>query len=198
MKGFKIIAAVFSTVVLTQSAAYAAMPYTTAWYIELNPGYSVVSGVNYPGKVYNTGFGGNFNIGYKFNPYIGIDVGCTYYATVVIKAPAGEHVALNSHFSYDLAGKLMLPIGQTGLDVFGKGGIGRIRSYTHVKNEAAANANGYVFNTGTHTQTVPYFGGGAEYAILKNLVANMQWMRAQGNNTTGQLDLYSLGLSYLF
>jgi hypothetical protein len=198
VKGLKIIASIFSAVLLTQSAAFAAIPYTTAWYVELNPGYSAVNGVAYPGKVYHSGFGGNITFGYKFNPYIGLDVGYTYYSDVRIKAPTGQQVAFSQHYSYDMAAKLMLPIAQTGVNVFGRGGMGRIRSYTHVKNEAVANLNHYTFNAGVHTRTVPVYGAGAEYAILKNLEASMEWMRAQGNNTTGQLDLYSLGLTYLF
>ena len=183
---------------LAATAAHAATPYPFGWYVEGNVGKSVSSDKTYPGRVTNTGFGWNLNGGYKFNEYIAGEVGFTRYAQTYAKGPNHNTFETDNHYSYDLAGKLMLPIMHTGLDIFGKLGLGRLNSYTELTNPGVANANHYVVNTGVHSHNVVYFGGGAEFAILANLLANAQWERAKGTHQTGDQDLYSLGLAFIF
>ena len=51
---------------------------------------------------------------------------------------------------------------------------------------------------GTNTSVSYYYGLGADYAITNNLAMTVQWNRAKGNSSTGILDLFSGGLSYIF
>jgi hypothetical protein len=183
---------------LIMKTANAAMPLPSGWYLEGNVGRSQQSDKSFPGNVKNTGFGWNVDAGYKFTEYVSGEVGFTHYAQTRIRAPNGSTVATDQVFSYDLAGKLTLPVATTGLNIFGKAGISRINSYTEIQDPAAVNANKYYFNTGLHTHTCPYFGAGAEFGILNNLLVNTQWMRAKGTNQTGDVDLYSVGLAYIF
>jgi hypothetical protein len=190
--------AIFAIASILVTNAFAAMPINNGWYVEGNVGGSKASSKNYPGSINKTGVGWNATLGYKFTQFFSGDVGYTHYADTNIRTPGGPTVATTTQYSYDLAGKVTLPLAKTGVEVFGKSGIGRINSYTHVNNPAVAAANGYVFSPGVHTQTVPIYGGGADYAITPNLLVNAQWMRAQGTNSTGTLDLYSLGLDFIF
>ncbi|MES2217582.1 MAG: outer membrane beta-barrel protein [Pseudomonadota bacterium] len=198
MKRFKLCVAAALISLCSTQMAWAAMPYPFGWYLEGDAGKSVASDKSYPGKVYNTGFGWGLAGGYKFNEYVAGEVGFTHYAQTRVKTLAGTTFATDEHYSYDLVGKVILPIAHTGLEIFGKLGVGRIYAYTSLTNPQAANANGYFINTGVHSHNALYLGGGAEYAILKNLLANVQWQRAKGTNQTGDVDLYSAGLAYIF
>lgn len=181
------------------SSAAAAISVPYGWYAEANVGESSAQGKSYPGNdISAKGFGWNANGGYKFSPFFETEVGFTRYATTYIKNRFGTNTAKDQHYSYDVAGKVLLPVGTTGAEFFGKLGVARINSNVTVMNAGAAALNGMVFNTGTHTSTAPYFGAGADYAVLTSLFLNAQWMRANGNNKTGTLDLYSIGVSYIF
>jgi hypothetical protein len=176
---------------------HAAKPLPSGWYIEGNLGKSSTYKI-LPGRVKDTGFGWNINGGYKFTQYVAVDVGVTHYAEARIQNSVGTNVSTDSRLSYDIAGKFMLPIASTGLEVFAKAGVGRIHSYNTLRNQSAAQLNGLTFNTGAHSATGAYFGAGADYAILTNVQTNLQWMRASGSRATGRADLYSAGLSYIF
>lgn len=194
----RILLAVMSVVnlgyVATASAAIV-VPY--GWYLEANVGESNASDKTYPGNVSNTGLGESLNLGYKFTTFVAGEIGFANYANTRVKNPAGTNVAKDRHYSYDIAGKLMLPIGATGFEVFGKLGVGRINSNVTVTDASGAYAYGYSFNAGTHSANGIYLGAGADYAITPNLLVNGQWARQKGSNNTGDLDLYSLGLAYI-
>ena len=201
MNSTKLLVSLISGIVIIGAASpvLAAIPVPYGWYLEANAGVSQSEGKYFPGNNISTeGFGWNANAGYKLSPFFGGEIGFTDYATTYIKNSFNTNVANDSHYSYDVAGKVMLPIGSTGAEVFGKLGIARINSNVTVTNYGAAALNSLTFNTGTHTATAPYFGAGADYAVLTNMFINVQWMRAKGNINTGTLDLYSLGVSYIF
>lgn len=198
MKKFLVLSVVGLFVASAVAPVFAAMPAPYGWYLEANAGKSSASGKSFPGKVKHTGFGESINGGYKFSQFIAGEVGFTNYANTRIQTPSGTNVAKDRHYSYDIAGKLMLPVGVTGTEVYGKVGIGRVNSNVTVTNEAAAAANGMAFNAGTHTKNGLYLGAGADYALSPNVLVNLQWARQNGSNNTGVLDLYSLGLAYIF
>jgi hypothetical protein len=177
--------------------ALAAKSLPFGWYVEGNLGKSSTYKI-LPGRVRDTGLGWNINGGYKFTQFVAVDVGFTHYAEARVQNSAGTSVSTDSRFSYDIAGKFMLPIASTGLEVFAKAGVGRIHSYNSLRNQNAAQLNGLTFNTGAHSATGAYFGAGADYAILPSVLTNLQWMRASGTRATGRGDLYSAGLSYIF
>jgi hypothetical protein len=193
----QLVAFVTGTIVfLTAQCALAAMPVPYGWYAEANLGDSKAWNKPYPGSVQRTGFGYNFDGGYKFNTFVAGEVGISEYAPTRIKNSAGQQAAKDTHYSYDIAGKIMLPFGGLGVEAFGKLGVTRISSDETV-NAANAALDGLVFYPGTHYVTGIYMAAGADYANTHHLLVNLQWARARGSNKTGNLDLYSGGLSYI-
>lgn len=183
--------------VTTSSMAVMSVPY--GWYAEVNAGQSRISqGYPTPSSSGSTGFGWNGNFGYKFSPYAAGELGYTHYANVRIRNVFGTSVADNSHYSYDVAAKGIMPVGTTGLEVFVKAGISRIQNHLNVTNYPAAAAGGLAFNSGTHISTGVYIGGGAEYSVTTNLLLNLQWARAKGTSKTGDGNLFSGGVAYIF
>lgn len=202
MKGFKkITMAVLGVVTLgVTGTAMAVVSIPVGWYAEGNVGASYVNSANYGNGLSNDkrGWGWNINGGYKFAPYFGVEAGYTSYATVKIKSNGTQVAKAKNNYSVDIAAKGIFPISDTGFDVFGKLGISRVSSQVSATNAALAAANGATINTGTNSKTGLYMGLGGEYYFTPNVAANVQWSRAKGNSTTGNLDLYSLGLSYIF
>ncbi len=179
------------------TSAYAVAPLPTGWYVEANAGGSRISNASYAAgsSLSSSGLGWNINGGYKFIPFFTAEAGYTQYANTSAKI-AGTKVATATSYSYDIAGKALLPIGDTGAELFAK--LGAARLHSNVKSTTFATNNGIGVNTGTSNATGYYFGLGADYSFLPSAAVNAQWQRAKGNSTTGNMDLYSLGVSYLF
>lgn len=166
------------------------------WYVEGNLGSTYLSNRHYPGSSNSSGIGGNANLGYKFMPFFAMEAGGTQYANTYIKNHAGTKAALDRHYSYDIAGKGIVPITDSGFELFAKLGAERINSHISIKNQAAANDIG--IGASHHSQTGLYFGVGAQYYFMPEMAVVAQWMRATGNSKTGTMDLLSLGLSFIF
>ena len=181
------------------TSAMAAAPLPMGWYLELNGGRSKVTNVSYaPGSsLSNSGIGWNLNGGYKFMPFCAAELGYTQYASTSSKIN-GVKIATATYYSYDLALKPILPVSDTGAELFAKLGIAYLNSNVKAANASYASANGITVSTGSHNTTRYYFGLGADYYFIPAAAVNLQWQRAQGNNQTGNLNLYSIGLSYLF
>lgn len=193
----KALSGLFALGVTTSAMAVMSVPY--GWYAEGNAGQSRISqGYPHPSSSGSTGFGWGANFGYKFSPYAAGEIGYTHYATVKIRNVFGNYVADNSHYSYDIAAKGIMPIGTTGLEVFVKAGISRIQNHLNIVNYPAAAAGGLVFNTGTHISTGVFAGVGAEYSVTTNLLLNLQGTRAKGTSKTGDGNLISGGVAYIF
>jgi opacity protein-like surface antigen len=177
------------------STAMATIALPTGWYVEGNAGVTREYSVSYGPGVSNSsnGFSWNANMGYKFMPFFATEAGFTRYADGVGKY-MGVKVADDSHYSLDITGKLILPVAETGLALFGKLGVAWLHSDVNLQNSGG----GTSVRTGSRTGTGFYLGAGAEYSWLPNLAFNLQWQRAKGNQSTGTLDLYSGGVSYLF
>ncbi len=179
--------------------AYAAMPVPTGWYLEGNIGGSKATSKSYPGvsSMKNTGKGWGINVGYKFIPYLGLEAGFARYAPTRLNSPV-ETVARDSHTSYDIAGKAILPIACSGVDLFAKVGVARINSQIGVIDGVGAANYGLTFNTSSQSATGLYAGAGGDYYFTPNIAANVQWSVAKGNSKTGNLQLLTAGLSYIF
>ncbi len=169
------------------------------WYLEGNLGASRISSVSYAPNttISSSGLAWNINGGYKFMPYFAAEIGYTSYANATINFN-GTKVGKDQAQSYDLAGKAIIPIQDTGGEVFAKLGVARAKAHVTVSNASLLAASGETLNTGQHNSTDVYFGLGADYAFMPNTAVNLQWNRVAGNNSTGNLDLLSLGLTYLF
>lgn len=196
MKKIRLLTAV--AVLCTSASTFAAMSVPYGWYLEGNAGQSRISQNYTNGTADRNGFGWNANAGYKFSPFIAGEVGYTHYADVSIRNTFGSKAASNSHYSYDIAAKGILPVGVTGFELFVKVGAARMNSNLSITSYPAVAVGGMVLDTGTHMTTGWYFGGGGEYSFTPNMLLNLQWARANGSSSTGTGNLYSAGLSYLF
>ena len=179
--------------------ALAGAPAPMGWYLEGNLGWSQINNVSYAPNtnISSNGFGWNLNAGYKFMPYFATEIGYTSYQNGTINFN-GTKVGKVVPYSYDLAAKAIIPIQDTGGEVFAKLGAARARSKVTASNAALLAANGETLNTGNFTSTDFYFGVGGDYFFMPNAAVNVQWNRADGNKKTGNLDLLSIGLTYLF
>jgi hypothetical protein len=183
--------------VATFASAEASIP--AGWYVEGNIGAPKISNVSYgtATAIKTTGIGWNLNAGYKFIPYFATEIGYTSYANGNITTN-GATVGKDQVKSYDLAGKAILPIQDTGVEIFAKLGMARATAHVTVTNADLLAANGTNLNTGHFSSTNLYLGLGGEYAFMPNMAANIQWNRVDGGSHIGNLDLFSLGLAYLF
>lgn len=193
----KILSAVCGLAAMAVAApALAVMSVPFGWYLEGNVGSSHLSNVNYSGSSSSSGIGGSGFLGYKFMPYFAMEAGYTQYANSSIKDNTDTKAASVKHYSYGLAGRGILPITDSGFELFGKVGVQRINAKTSISNQTAANNLG--ISSSQHNTTGLLVGAGAQYYIMPELAVNGQWQRAQGNSNTGTEDLFSVGLSFIF
>lgn len=198
MQGSKLLRVISGALAFSFIAApaYAVMSLPFGWYLEGNAGSTILTEKSYPGNDSSSGIGYNANVGYKFMPYLAMELGYSRYADTVIKNSAGNKAGTDSHQSWDLAGKGIIPVYETGFEVFAKLGAQRISSDIQIANQTIANSIG-LNNTG-HSDTNLYFGVGAQYYFMPELAVVGQWQRAVGNSNTGTLSLLSGGLSFIF
>ncbi|EKD73964.1 MAG: hypothetical protein ACD_45C00124G0004 [uncultured bacterium] len=176
-------------------------PVPVGWYVEGNLGSSRLTNTNYVsganGSPSSSGVAWNVNGGYKFMPYFATEAGYTKYSGATSKA-SGTTVAKNSSYSYDVAAKGMLLLGDSNADLFAKIGVARLNSNVTIRNQSFVTANGITVNNGKSRTTGYYFGLGIEYSFWSNFLVNTQWQRARGNTHTGNMDLFSIGAGYIF
>lgn len=180
-------------------SANAAMPLPMGWYLEGNVGEVNVSDINYASSGSNSvsGIGWNANIGYKFMPFFALEGGYTNYAKANVDLN-NTKIAQATSQNYDIVGKAMLPIQNSGFEFMAKLGVGRTRTHITESDNSYATANGVTVNAGTNNSTSLMYGLGGEYAFTPEMLVNAQWLRSDGGTGTGDLDLYSLGFAYMF
>jgi hypothetical protein len=199
MQGKRLLAIIGGLAALSLSAStLAIMSVPSGWYLEGNAGSAHLSNRSYGHGNSSTqsGLGGNVNLGYKFMPYFGLEIGYSQYPNANVKNAAGSKVARDKHYSYDLAGKGIVPIADSGAELFAKLGIQRINSHVSSTNASAASSAGV--GSGHHSATGLYLGIGGQYYFMPELAVVVQWQGAQGNNKTGNENLFSGGLSFIF
>lgn len=185
-----------TTLSVTAPVYAIAMSAPNGWYLEGNAGSAHLSNTNYSGSTSSSGIGGNANLGYKFMPYVGVEVGYSQYPNSEVKDSVGTKAAIIKHYSYDIAARAILPVSDSGFEGFAKLGVGRMQSSTNIEDETAANNIG--FESGSHSSTGVYMGVGASVYFTPELAGVVQWQRAQGSSSSGTEDLYSIGISFLF
>lgn len=177
--------------------SFAVTSLATGWYIDANVGPSKLQNRNYDnGTANSSGFGANIGVGYKFMPYFGVEAGYSRFPNTNIKNADGIKMAYDKHYTYQIAGKGIVPIGTSGVELFGKLGWSRIKAQIVIKDADAATAAN--FNSTNPSSGGPYFGAGAQYAFMPELAGVLQWNRSHGTHRTGDLDLFTVGLEYLF
>lgn len=200
MKGIKVLAltAISLAAISSSTSSLAAISIPYGWYGEGNLGTSRSQNVNYGTgtSVNSAGFGWNADVGYKFMPYFALEVGYTSYAQSTVKLPSGATGLNVSHHSYDLAGKGILPIADSGVEFFAKVGVARASAHSSITSAGAS--SGMSLQTGSSSSTGLYIGAGGGYSFLQNIAVNVEWNRARGNSTIGNLDLWSVGITWMF
>lgn len=182
---------------VTTLASAGTMSVPNGLYIEANAGSSHLSNKSYGGgSASRSGLGGNANLGYKFNPFAAVEVGYTQYSNTNVSLSNGSKAGVDKFYSYDVAAKGILPVYCTGLEAFAKLGMQHLNSRFTVKNTAAANSIGITSNN-SHNTINAYYGAGVQYYFFPEFAIVAQWQRAQGNSSTGTLDLLSGGISFI-
>ncbi len=189
----KIVSGFMLVFISMPALAIVSMP--NGWYLEGNAGASHLSNTNTPGSTSSSGVGYNLNVGYKFMPYLGLEMGYTRYADSKISS-GGSRVASDTHYSYGIFAKGILPIENTGVEGFAKFGVQRI--YSHISVQNATLANSIDLANRRSSATGLFYGVGGQYYFTPEFAAVVQWERAQGNSNTGNQDLLSAGLSFIF
>ena len=195
----KLLSGLTALSIATPALAIMSVPY--GWYLEGNLGSTHTSNTNYPGSTSTSGIGGNANLGYKFMPYVAAEMGFTQYSNSTIKGNGGSiysntKAAHIKNYSYDLAIRGIVPIAASGFELFAKLGVERVNARVSVDSQNAANALG--ISASNHSATGLYVGAGAQYYVMPELALNVQWQRANGNSKTGNMDLFSGGISFIF
>lgn len=167
------------------------------WYLEGNIGWTKISFNNVSTGTSSQNIGYNINFGYKFMPYFAMEIGGTKYPNssfrdnddITIVNPSSRGSL--KFYSYDLAGKGIVPISDSGVELFAKLGVARMNA------SASFSGPNTTFN-GNRNTTGYYIGVGGQYYFTPEFAAVVQWQRAQSNNNgNATFDLYSLGLSYI-
>jgi opacity protein-like surface antigen len=199
MQGKRLVLTAFSVAAMSlmQPALANMMSVPMGWFLEANGGSAHLSNTNFQGSTSSSGIGGNANLGYKFMPYVAGEVGYSRYPNTNIKTFSnGTTAGEIKHYSYGLSVRGILPISDSGFEVFAKLGVQRMKATISIQNAAAAASIG--LGSSSHSSTGLYLGAGAQFYFMPEMAVVAQWQRAQGSSGTGTEDLYSLGLSFIF
>lgn len=172
---------------------------TDGWYMEATGGVAYLSSMDYPNNTTadNTGGAGSVNVGYKFFPYVGTEMGYSFFSTNDVKNNSGTVISSNSHYAYYLAVRGMYPFPLTGLEGFARLGGGRMNTDITIKNASAASAVG--LNRGGKKSAMGLLAGvGVQYYFLPQVAGVLAWQMTQGDGRTGTENLLSVGLSAIF
>ncbi len=160
------------------------------WYIEGNGGYAKFSQASY--STSTSGISWNVDVGYKFMPYFGLEIGYTRYTNSSVKNNVGDSIATAKPSALDLAMRGILPLGS--FEPFAKLGVSQISSHIVFDEWNVVSP----VSAGVHTYFNVYMAVGAAYYISPNVAGHAEWARAVGNNSTGTYDLWSLGITFIY
>jgi hypothetical protein len=193
-----VLAGMLSATVSSYSLALCSL--ASGWYGGGNVGLTTAKGKSYPtsSSTQSSGKAWSANLGYKFTRYIAVEVDYTRYMYTRIRNSAGTTAARDNHYSTAATTKFILPIQNTGLELFAKLGLAYLNSQIGSINPTAAALNSMTFNTGMQTSTGAYWGLGAQYYFSPSISAQLQYAQARGGSKTGNLGIGSIGLSFLF
>lgn len=178
--------------------SWAACSLPKGFYLEYNWGATRSMAKSYPGvsTIDNSSTGWNGTLGYKIMPYVAVEGGYTRYGDARLLNSQGTTAARDHHYGVDAVLKGIFPVMTTGVELFAKLGVVRLVSSIGSVDEAASAVDGLTFDTNAHSAMGLYYGAGVDYAVTKSLAVNTQYARANGNSSTGNMDLISIGISY--
>ena len=137
------------------------------------------------------GFAGRLFAGYDFNRYFAVEAGYSYFFNKV-KFKDGisqEFDKVKNTQVIDLMGKIKAPV-VDGFDLYAKLGADyQMSNFDHAKNRKNFNVA---------------YGAGADYYITSNVIANIEWLRFNGDSELKSkdyqpaADAFMVGLRYKF
>lgn len=176
-------------------AVMMSIPY--GWYAELNGGVTNISDQGFTGNVKSSsGLGLNVNLGYKFMPFFGAEAGYTGYSKITIENQFGTTIGEITHYAVNVAVRGIVPVVDSGFEAFTRVGYAWQWANFSISNPTAAAIIGATSSRKTGNGF--YFALGGQYYLSPEMAVNLQWARAKGNNSTGTIDLYSIGVSIIF
>lgn len=207
------------SLILLSSSAFAAKSVASAWYIEGNVGATTqAQNISIYGNTIDIGvprkLGYNAIVGYKLSQYFAVEFGYTNYASpnVYEYLIDGFDDDLSGYYkignmnnaAYDLAGKFIFPIYDTGLEVFGKLGASYLMStftkgnVTDIYGDNDEWGENVILIPQSHYSTGLYYGAGFAYYFEPEWAINIQYAQANGTSSTGSYGLISAGVTALF
>jgi opacity protein-like surface antigen len=189
-----VFASFFSIFTTSQSIAAPSIP--AGWYVSTDLGLTRFYGKTYPdsSSIKTSGKAWGASAGYKFLPYFGLEGGYTRYMDTRIRDEDTITIGRDRHYGINVAGKFIYPIGNCGVEIYGKLGATWLHSQIGKVDPDYVG----VFNTSTQTAVGFYWGAGAEYFFTTNVGVHLQYAQAQGNSNTGTMGMGSIGFSFLF
>lgn len=193
------LAALGTLAISATTSSFAICPLPMGWYGEADAGYTKLTGKNYTNSssIKTDAPGWQGAIGYKFNPYVAAEASYSLYADTRIRNSLGVTAARDKHRSVNLTSKFMLPIKDTGFELFAKVGLSQIKSKIGRIDSGAAAVNNMTFDTSNKTSVGPFWGVGGEFYFTPNVAGVIQYQQARGSSKTGNLAFASVGLSLL-
>ncbi len=136
-------------------------------------------------------------VGYKINPYAGIESGLNYYSSIQYDTNTNACSSVQSRVTdVDIVGVASYPI-LNSFNVFGKGGA----AFAYIQTSGAFYPTSPPNTCGNNSNVVrvrPTFSLGASYDFSQNWVADISWNRLMTYGITQNIDLYALGITYHF
>lgn len=132
------------------------------------------------------GVSGRAFVGYNFNSYLGVEAGIANYGHSKYNGYLNSwHSSLEYKMNaLDLVGKVYLPVGKTGFQVYALGGAARVNHTVKYNNGGVPFVEGMTApsdGSSTHHKIRPVFGGGINYDIPQSRFSTrLEISRVQG------------------
>jgi hypothetical protein len=164
-----------------------------------------------------SGTGERAFVGFNVNKYFGIEGGYTHYARALYvgRLPAGAAYSALTYYphTYDIVGKLYMPLGMTGFNIYALGGVARVVETVQFNNGGIP-TNGKVappntFSLGSNQthgyNNRPIYGLGVNYNFTRHFLANIEVTQIQSlnsfsnsNTAVPYMNLATLNIAYGF
>jgi opacity protein-like surface antigen len=145
----------------------------------------------------STQFGSGLFMGYKMNPYAGIEGGFTYFSTINYDSKNVQTCSslISRVRDFHVTGKGTVPLGRS-FDVFGKAGAALV--YQSASQALSPNLPDPCGETTYTTKVSPTMSIGASYDFNQNWVGDISWNRLWAGSPVNNMDLFALSISYHF
>lgn len=164
-----------------------------------------------------TGTGYRLFVGFNINKYFGIEGGWSRYARALYvgRLPAGAAYSALTYYihTYDVEGKLYMPLGNSGFNLYVLGGIARVVENIQFNNGgiptngkiASPNNVSLGYNQTHGYNNRPIYGLGANYNFTRHFMANIEVTQIQKLNSFSNtatavptMNLATLNVAYGF